>query len=106
MIFVESETDRMVLSHSYKFVVHDLETCESTRQDGEDSTSSTAASLYDYSKGDILETTDVATVTTYAEQKKILTALMECHLKATAPSQTPGYTDCGVAITALIPPGC
>ena len=97
---MESETDRAVVSHSFKLVSTDLETCSSTQ-----TTDVSGTSLFDFSKGDLAEATNLATQTTYAEQMKALTALLECHLKATAPSQTPGYTACGVDITALIPPG-
>ena len=98
---MESETDRAVVSHSFKFVVRDLETCSVT---GEDSTS-TEASLYDFSSGDLADSTNVATDAAYAEQKQALAALLECHLAATAPAQAASYDGCDVNSTALIPAG-
>ena len=111
---MESETDRVVLSHSFKFVVHDLQTCTSTRgnQNTQASrtrsggaTTSTTTSLYDFTQGDFKQTKNVATVSSYAGQKQALAAFLECHLKATAPSQNPSYASCATATTALIPAG-
>ena len=111
---MESETDRAVVSHSYKFVVHDLETCASTRGNkntqgsrtrGGGASTSTATSLYDFSKGDLTEKTNLVASASHAKQKQALIALLECHLKATETSQTASYAACGTDTAALIPPG-
>ena len=110
---MESETDRAVVSHSYKFVVHDLETCASTRGNKNTqgsrtrggASTSTTTSLYDFSKGDLTEKTNLVASASHAKQKQALIALLECHLKATETAETPSYATCGAATTALIPPG-